>query len=180
MPGVRSCGRMGFHPICAKRCHTTARSRSTGKVNTLARNVWHRQGGDYRHRRNTKAEAEDGSMRGRMSQGVRRGLDYTPLYRFLISKVGHDWSEVHSEAVSRLDHEDPIWNLVARSEEERRPRVRIGEGTYFSGLYVDADNRLALVDPSLDASAMAPYCGCCTHTFNGRPFGQPFPGHDAS
>ena len=148
------------------------------RVNTLARNVWHRHGGDFCHDRNTKAEAKNRGSRGKMRQGVQRGLDYTPLYRFLLSKVGADWDSVHSEAVARLDKTEPIWNLVARSPEERKRLVRIGEGTYFSGLYIDTRNKLAVVDPELSAADLAPYCPCCTHTFNGVRFGRPFAGWD--
>ncbi|TGP19151.1 MULTISPECIES: hypothetical protein [unclassified Mesorhizobium] len=44
------------------------------------------------------------------------------------------------------------------------------ENSYYSGLYVDEDNRLALVDPGLRPEDMKPSCSCCTHTFNGEPF----------
>lgn len=63
------------------------------KVNTRARGVRHRSGGEYRHERNSKrerrnedAEVSRGSMHGRQQ----RGLDYTPLFKFLLSKVGKE------------------------------------------------------------------------------------------
>ena len=92
------------------------------------------------------------------------------MFRFLLSKVGQDWNEVHSEAVARLDKEEPIYWLVARTEDEKRPTVGIGESSYFSGLYIDENNRLAIVDPSVKVEDLEPYCSCCTHTFNGKPF----------
>lgn len=71
-----------------------------------------------------------------------RDLDHTPLFRFLLSKVGTEWNAVFSEAVSRLDRTEPIFWLVARSEPERKDYVRVGESTYFSGLYVDENGLL--------------------------------------
>ncbi|WP_207502955.1 hypothetical protein [Shimia aestuarii] len=109
-----------------------------------------------------------------MRQGLRHGLDYTPLYKFLLSKVGQPWDAVYSEAVARLEEDAAIWHLVARSEVERRAVVRCGESSFYSGLHVDEAGRLAKVDPGLDASSMRPDCACCTHTFNGERFGLPF------
>lgn len=142
------------------------------KVNTRARGVHHHTGGDYRHQRNTKRElrnTEDEVTRGTMHGEKRRGLDYTPLFRFLLSKVGEAWADVHSEAMSRLDREEPIWWLVARTPAERRDYVCVGETSLFSGLYVDDDGRLALVAPKLRNEDLTPWCPCCTYTFNGIP-----------
>lgn len=149
------------------------------KVNTRTHHHHHATGPDYRHDRNSKRETQaiDAEVpRGKMKQGVRRGLDYTPLFRFLLSKVGAGWSEVYSEARSRIDQEAPIFWLVARTEAEKKPVVRIGEASYFSGLYVDEAGTLALVDPNVKNRDLAPSCRCCTHTFNGevlqRRFGE--------
>lgn len=57
---------------------------------------------------------------------ARHGRDYTPLFRFLLSKVGGDWDAIHAEAVSRLDTPEPIFWLVALNEADRKPYVRIG------------------------------------------------------
>ncbi|WP_235213420.1 hypothetical protein [Amycolatopsis sp. MJM2582] len=65
-----------------------------------------------------------------MRRRARRGLDYTPLFRFLLGKVGADWDEVYNEAAARLDSPDPIHWLVARQPHERRDRVRIGEAKF--------------------------------------------------
>jgi hypothetical protein len=76
------------------------------KVNTRARFHRHRTGPDYRHQRKSKREkiaAEAEVKRGTMKQGVKRGLDYTPLFRFLLKNVGKDWAPVYQEAQSRLD-----------------------------------------------------------------------------
>jgi hypothetical protein len=139
------------------------------KVNTRARGVRHWTGGDYRHERNTKHEAGSGTRCGTMHGRHRRGLDYTPLFRFLLAKVGADWDAVYGEAVARLDRPDPIFWLVARHELERRAVVLLGESSYYSGLYVDGGNRLRAVDPGLGPGDIVPSCTCCTHTFNGVP-----------
>jgi hypothetical protein len=132
--------------------------------------VNHLHGGDFR----TSRGKDDRINRGAMNSGQRRGLDYTPLFKFLLSRVGDDWDEVHSAAIGRLDREEPIYWLVARSVAERRPKVLIGESSYYSGLYIDEDNRLALVDPGLQVEHLKPACACCTHTFNGMPFVNKF------
>lgn len=138
------------------------------KVNTRAHHVFHDKGGDYRDERNGKRVAYDrGSMHGKK----RRGLDYTPLFRFLLSKVGEPWDEVLREAQSRLDRPDPIRWMVALREDERKAYFLGGDNSYFSGLYVDDDGLLQRVAPDLQPSDMTPVCSCCTHTLNGVRFG---------
>lgn len=137
------------------------------KVNTQTHGVRHGVGGDFRTGRGAHPDASRGSMHGKR----KGGLDYTPLFKFLLSKVGSEWDGVYSEAVARLDRPDPIFWLVARHEGERRDIVRIGESSYFSGLYVDEDGILRIVDPDLRPEKLTPSCTCCTHTFNGIRFG---------
>ena len=147
------------------------------KVNTRARGVTHRIGPDFRHQRNTKAErAEEtaGVSRGAMKQGVKRGLDYTPLVRFLHSRVGQPFAEVHSEAVARLDREEPIFWFVAEAQDDGNAIVRLGESSYWSGMYVDEAGLLQLVKPDIDPETLWPSCACCTHTFNGVVFPNTF------
>lgn len=136
------------------------------KVNTKARGVHHDFGGDYkqlRHKKRDSLETTKGSMHGKK----RRGLDYTPLFRFLLSKVGSNWSETFEEAKSRLDQTEPIFWLVALKEEDRQDYVRIGESSYYSGLFVDEEGKLRLSKPQFTAEDLVPFCDCCTHTFNG-------------
>jgi len=83
-------------------------------VNTRARGVHHYFGGDYRNNRNKESSIG-------MSQGTQRGLDYTPLFRFLLSKVGSYWDDIHSEAVSRLDKQARVYFLDS-SEKQRKCR----------------------------------------------------------
>ena len=144
------------------------------RVNTRTHGVFHHTGDKARWTRNAKDGAAKDRQATKMRQGVRRGLDYTPLFKFLLSKVGQDWDAVHSEAVSRLDQEDPIWWMGAQSRAEGRRFVRVGESSFYSGLFIDDDNRLALVDPDLTVEQMQPGCPCCTHTFNGARFTRPY------
>lgn len=144
------------------------------KVNTRTWGVRrHESVAHYRDQRNTKAENRREASRGSMHPGKRYGLDYTPLFRFLLSRVGGRWEQIFSEAVARLDRPDPLFWMVAIREDERKDIVRLGESSYFNGLYVDEQNLLQIVDPDLKAENMTPSCQCCTHTFNGVPFGQP-------
>ena len=143
------------------------------KVNTSAHGVRHRFGGDYREDRRRPISLG-------MKQGVRRGLDYTPLFRFLQSKVGQPWNDVHREAVARLDRPDPLDWIVARTRDDGIESVRTGESTYFSGLYVDEDGILRKVAPQLSASDLEPSCACCTHTLDGVPFTRPWRGPGSS
>ena len=140
------------------------------KVNTKARGVHHNFGGDFKYSRNKKRETLE-QTKGTMFGKKERGLDYTPLFRFLLSKVGSNWDEVFSEAKSRLDKSDPIFWIVALNKDEKKDYIRIGESSYFSGLYVDDSGILQITNPTLKASDMKPFCSCCTHTFNGKIFG---------
>lgn len=56
------------------------------KVNTKARGVHHDFGGDFKYIRNKKKETLQ-QIRGTMFGKKERGLDYTPLFRFLLSKL---------------------------------------------------------------------------------------------
>lgn len=140
------------------------------KVNTKARGVRHGSGGDFKHSRNKKRETRE--QKGKMSATKERGLDYTPLFRFLLSKVGANWDEVFSEAKSRLDKTEPIFLMVALNQDEKEDYVRVGESTYFSGMYIDDHGNLQLTNPALTPADLKPFCTCCTHTLNGKIFGS--------
>lgn len=135
-------------------------------VNTRTHSVRHGGGKDYRFSRRREDRVHAGAMGGRQ----RHGLDYTPLFKFLLSRVGDDWDAVHAEAIARLDRAEPIFWMVARSQAEGEPFVCMGGSAYYSGLFVDDGNRLQRVDPHLSVEQMEPDCACCTHTFNGVLF----------
>ena len=127
-------------------------------------------GWEYRYDRNTKKLKEfEGNFKG--IKKTDKGMDYTPLYRFLQSKVGSNWDEVHSEAISRLDKEEPIWHIVILDTEEpsrynlKSGITRVGNSQYHS-LTVNEDRILVKINS--DALPYPPSCSCCTHTFNGK------------
>lgn len=139
------------------------------KVNTKARNVHHNFGSDFKYSRHKKKETLE-QTRGAMHGKKERGLDYTPLFKFLLSKVGVSWDEIFSETKSRLDKTEPIFWLVALNQDDREDVVRVGEATYYSGLYVDDDGILQISNPRLQTKDLKHYCNCCTHTFNGQVY----------
>ncbi len=140
------------------------------KVNTKTHGVRHDFGGDFSDSRNKKEEYVE-KTKGKMSAKKDRGLDYTPLFKFLLSKIGANWDEVFREAKLRLDKTEPIFWMVKLDENNKQDIVRMGESSYFSGLFVDENQTLQRANPNLKASEMKPFCTCCTHTFNGELFG---------
>lgn len=137
------------------------------KVNTRARHVWHNKGSEARYDRNTKTGLEKS-----MKQGKQRGLDYTPLYMFLLSKVGQDWDKVHSEAVARLKGADvdAVYNMVLVDDQQGHGYGYFngGESSKYSTLFIDENNLLQKTHPDLKNEDLEPSCSCCTHTFNGK------------
>ncbi|RZJ07676.1 MAG: hypothetical protein EON50_20930 [Acidovorax sp.] len=125
-------------------------------MNTTAYRVHHGRGGDFSDGRNARATQSDEAVRSPMHGRRQLGLDYTPLFRFLISKVGAQWDGVYSEALARLDRPDPIFWLVARRPHERRRYVLVGESSYYNGLYVDDAGVLQLVDRVVGPSSLVP------------------------
>jgi hypothetical protein len=136
------------------------------KINTRTHHVRREGGGEFRHERHSGADWE--SIRGSMHPGRKHGHDYTPLHRFLLSRVGKPWAPTRSEAAARIDDESQIAWMVAEPGQPRRDCVRTGENSYFSGLYVDDEGVLRVVEPGLSAATFLPSCTCCTHTFNGE------------
>ena len=136
------------------------------KINTRTHHVRREAGGEFRHERSSGNDWE--TTRGSMHPNTKHGHDYTPLHRFLLSRVGKPWVQTRSEAQSRIDDDSQISWMVAEDGEERRVCVRTGENSYFSGLFVDDEGVLRVVDPELTAETFLPSCTCCTHTFNGE------------
>lgn len=145
------------------------------KVNTRTHNVHHAQTAiDASWLRGKKPSARNEKAQKTIKQGVRHGLDYTPLFKFLLKKVGEPWSKVHQEATARILSEEPLWWMVARPGTEERRVIRTGESSYWSGLRLNADGILERVDPLLRLEDLHPNCPCCTHTFNGQFFVHEF------
>ncbi len=139
------------------------------KVNSKAHGVCHGSGQAARFERNSKA-----GPRTSMHSGQRHGLDYTPLYRFLLKNVGQPWDSIVSRATPRIKETEALYHIVARSDVDRRKTARIGESSFFSGLYIDADGLLQIVAPDLTSDDLHPFCPCCTHSFNGEQIPNPY------
>jgi hypothetical protein len=143
------------------------------KVNTKARGCWHHFGSDAKNDRNTKK-----GMTRSMKQGKKRGLDYTPLFRFLLSKVGEKWDNVYSEAKTRLDKDDPIFWMVELGDEPNKTTPDYNpkwndvfisdENARFSKLIIDDNGLLQIKNPLTTNEDFEPTCPCCTHTLNGK------------
>lgn len=126
-------------------------------------------GEEYRHTRHTKRHRGNFEP---MKSG-KYGYDYTPLFRFLLSKIGQKWNDVYSEAKSRLDKEEPIWYMVSLEKVEdtsdfQPGYFRYGEHSYWSKLFVDDEGILRKLNESPPALKLS--CTCCTHSFNGKPY----------
>lgn len=124
------------------------------------------KGSEYRYQRHTKVFLNDDRNHKPMNSG-KYGYDYTPLFKFLLSKIGSDWDQVYAEAKARLNDPKPIFWMVAVHESERKDFVRLGESTYYSGLFVNEEGKLALVNPGVQTSDLPdPHPGE-TLSFNG-------------
>lgn len=104
--------------------------------------------------------------------GAELGWDYTPLFKYLLSKVGQPWNEVYREIKPRLNTVVPIYWMVHRYRNvgNLSGYIRVGESTYYSTLYVDEKGLLQYVDKTINETTLEPSCKCCTHTFNGKKF----------
>lgn len=125
-----------------------------------------------RYSRHTKS----GIRRGMNTQQDSRGhglYDYTPLFRFLLKQEGRDWDEIWRECKSRLNTTEPIHYMVLNINknglvnnnipilgiesstidwkgrelaDSLKKCFRCGEGSYYSTMYVDENNKLQFVD----------------------------------
>lgn len=139
------------------------------KVNTKVcrMGLYHDFGSDAKYDRNTKK-----GISKSMKSNKRRGLDFTPLYMFLISKIGQKWDEIYSEAKSRIpaSETEALQNLFhTATYYEDHGYKTFGEGTMYSTLVVDENGLLQKSMPELSIEHLYPSCSCCTHTFNGKP-----------
>ena len=148
------------------------------KANTKAKGYRYnvgKEGSKFKYTRHSKKDNRE-NVFGSMS-GKKRGLDYTPLYMFLLSKVGKKWDDVYREAKSRLDKTEPIFYMVYRKGEiPREDCVRIGESSYYSTLFIDDEGLLQKGNSEYQPTEMSKYwkignkpCGRGeTWTFNGK------------
>lgn len=140
------------------------------KKTGLSRRGHIQTGQEYRWQRNTKEFGNSEAQHEAMNPG-KYGYDYTPLCRFLLSRVGQPWEPTYHEAQTRLKGQDygekPIWWMVAQNESERDDwgYSHIGEHSMWSQLYVDDESILQISKPEARGKIS---CSCCTHSFNGK------------
>ena len=108
--------------------------------------------------------------------GAQIGWDYTPLFKYLLSKVGQSWNDIYKDVKSRLNSTIPIYWMVYRYRniDNLVGYIRVGKSTYYSSLCVDSKGLLQYVDKTIDQHTLKPDCDCCTHTFNGKKFSKKY------
>lgn len=152
------------------------------KVNTTTRGVkgrLHRRlDGGIKHERGVFTNDK---LKYKMKTGQQfHGLDFSPLYGFLRKNTGRSWDEVKSEALKRLpkeNYQDPFIGVVIEYDDyidnkekyDAYPAVCDFEASYHSLLYVDEDGILQYIDKTFTIDDVVLTCGCCTHSFNGKP-----------
>lgn len=136
------------------------------------------KGGHYKWQRHTKEEKkliEDEVSHGKMHKRPNafnvRKYDYTPLLMYLLNCVGKDVDKVFSEVCKRVDNDGrDVFNLMVsrKPKEELKDYFRYGEGSLYSQLYVDDENKIQKVNPNL--SNYSPhYGGSWGESLNGKP-----------
>lgn len=124
------------------------------KVNTKARNYRSNNfGGDFKYSRHKKQDTLE-QTKGTMFANNKRGLDYTPLFKFLLTKIGCEWDKVYSLVKPRLDKTEPIFWMVSLNADNKKDYIRIGESTFYSGLFVDENGILQISNPSFNPSSI--------------------------
>lgn len=138
--------------------------------NTTTRHHSSNPGAEYRWERNRKKACDELlATRETMHSEQKRGRDYTPLFYFLIKQIGKPWDDIFSEVCGRLDTTEPVFWLVALHEHQQQDLVRIGESSFYPGLFVDENGILQQVNPSISGKDVVVTCRCCTHTYMGEP-----------
>jgi hypothetical protein len=118
------------------------------KINkkSLSTKYYVKKGGEYSWKR-SKVNCDLEYPMFESMKSKKLGRDYTPLYRFLESKIDQVWNDIYSECVKRLDTTDPIWWVVVNSDlsiikHNYNNIVRIGQGSYCQRLYINKDGIL--------------------------------------
>lgn len=91
------------------------------------------------------------------------------VLRRRLQQIGQPWDKVFSEVCGRLDTTEPVFWLVALHEHQKRDLVRIGDSSFYPGLFVDGNGILQQVNPSITGKDVKVICRCCTHTYMGEP-----------
>jgi hypothetical protein len=165
------------------------------KVSKTTHNGFPHADYDSNPRSRNSRHTKKGMKRGMNTQQDSRGhglYDYTPLFKFLLKQEGRDWSEVWKECVARLNWTEPITYMVINIRKNGLVNENIeidtsvsgvgmygkcfynnksfgyGEGSEYSTMYVDENNKLRFVDKNYKSGP----CYECERrwgeTFNGE------------
>lgn len=148
------------------------------KVNRNCMHSYDRKKIRYKWQRHSKLEKQmieesvsHGKMHKRPDAFNVRKYDYTPLLMYLLNSVGKDVDKVFSEVCKRVDNDGrDVFNLMVsrKPKEELNDYFRYGEGSYYSQLYVDDENKIQKVNPNL--SNYSPHYGrSWGESLNGKP-----------
>lgn len=128
----------------------------------------------YRHIRNKKKTVIEGeesvdtdTKMVRQRKDVRQ-LDFTPLYKYLQSKVGEDYDTVYSNVVERIPrNQRGVIDYIVMADNTGDGVARLGESTYFRTLYVDENNKLQFVNKDYKQT-VSKWCYMDTTTLDGK------------
>lgn len=148
------------------------------KVNRKCLHCYDAKASHYRWQRNTKKEnklIEDsvshGKMHKRPSIFTSHKYDYTPMIMYVLNRVGEDFDKVYSDVCKRIEGEGKVLfnKMVSKKpKEELNDYFRYGEGSYYSQLYVDDENKIQKINPNL--SNISPHYGSeWGESLNGKP-----------
>lgn len=166
------------------------------KVSKTTHNGFPHANYDSNPRSRQSRHTKKGMKRGMNTQEDRRGhgvYDYTPLFMFLLKQEGRDWDEVWKECNERLNTTDPVRDMVVnvyknglvnpnyKPDYEASPGTGFngkhfypgkyfcyGEGSSFSTMYVDENNKLQFVDKNFKCGPSYEVERRWGETFNGQ------------
>lgn len=168
------------------------------KVSKTTHNGFPHADYDSNPRSRNSRHTKKGMKRGMSTQEDPRGhglYDYTPLFMFLLKQEGRDWDSVWKECTVRLNDTEPVSYMVINIKKNGlvNPNVNIelsdktdldwkgrnlanvktksfryGEGSCYSTMYVDHDNKLQFVDKNYVSGPDYEQERRWGETFNGR------------
>ncbi|MFT2688653.1 hypothetical protein ACMWDS_23905, partial [Klebsiella pneumoniae] len=83
-----------------------------------------------------------------------------------MDSVHHIWCPLSSQEYQDLP--DGAETTLTH-EHQKRDLVRIGDSSFYPGLFVDGNGILQQVNPSIMGKDVKVTCRCCTHTYMGEP-----------
>lgn len=128
------------------------------------------RGGEYRWERSksvTPNRVYDALKQQMKSRKL--GMDWQPLYNFIMSNVGCNYDETYSKALKRCnkfrDEFNKHWAYLFNDD---RDIVRLGENTYYSALTIDEFNNIQIRNTGAEPIKGGSFSFGYTHSFNGK------------